>query len=712
MKSHSVALSEAMRQYRFAREHRAVTWLFPLFVSLTSFGCGARVEPIDPANSQTHWLEGCSTNAECGDLECLCGICTTVCTDDAQCDTLDTAAVCGTGGDRCAALTSSAVCVLSCTNDDGCSSGNTCVNGSCTVTTPPSGTQAAGAACDVDEDCASGTCAGPGCEPFSGVCAGQELTCGKSVREYCGCDNVTFSAASDCPGQRYAYAGSCDSTSEDDAGLPVSPTGFEVGAPCSTDEECASGACRTETCFAADARCVAPTQTTCLDNIVQFCGCDGVTVIGSSGGYGCAPAPYAYVGACRGGNQPAGGHCDVDADCASGTCEGMGCGPYEGVCADNSRDCTEDEYEYCGCDGTVFQSSSSCAGARYTYTEECRVPPTEEECAPLPETECGVRCYPIYGIEPDGSQEFVACSAQPLTTLEAFACALSPDGQLRSLPPSHVPNGWTLADQAACTPDCFSPFRNVELAKTPNAVGCECTSVGSACIEGVGMECMDGTDDLDPTRYWQLQQDVCNLDCDGGSYTLQACVDRYQSCAQGGIVLDKGTPVYCGVTPIECGLRDEAGCNYDCTPKWGTSRDGSRVYAGCFGPEEVCGNEVPETYCLQRLTPQTLVPQGDVVLTQTCTVPSGWATSALENCVSAGSAECLAKSQEECNAPCGVRYGRRSSEAEGEFIGCDYEECSSEVVVCAMNAEGDLVEFFGCALSGWSEVDSGLCQQE
>lgn len=38
--------------------------------------------------SQTNWLRLCDSNADCGELECVCGVCSSGCTTDAQCSEL------------------------------------------------------------------------------------------------------------------------------------------------------------------------------------------------------------------------------------------------------------------------------------------------------------------------------------------------------------------------------------------------------------------------------------------------------------------------------------------------------------------------------------------------------------------------------------------------------------------------------------------------
>lgn len=64
--------------------------------------------------------------------------------------------------------------------------------------------------------------------------------------------------------------------------------------------------------------------------------------------------------------------CFTGSECASGVCEGMGCGPdVPGTCAPGSRNCTQDPVAYCGCDDVTFYGSGSCPGERYARRGEC-----------------------------------------------------------------------------------------------------------------------------------------------------------------------------------------------------------------------------------------------------------------------------------------------------------------------------------------------------
>ncbi|MGE0545749.1 MAG: hypothetical protein AB7O24_28420 [Kofleriaceae bacterium] len=73
--------------------------------------------------------------------------------------------------------------------------------------------------------------------------------------------------------------------------------------------------------------------------------------------------------------QADGAACMVGTECASGVCEGEGCGEAQpGKCMPADRACTKDLREYCGCDGKTFRSSGSCPGQRFRARADCKAP--------------------------------------------------------------------------------------------------------------------------------------------------------------------------------------------------------------------------------------------------------------------------------------------------------------------------------------------------
>ncbi|MDH5671475.1 MAG: tail fiber domain-containing protein [Myxococcales bacterium] len=88
-------------------------------------------------NSQTHWLKGCSSDAECGDdLTCICGACAASCAAEAPCNVRGITTTCmGTDAPSvtalCGAPAPTMVCLQSCADDAGCGVGQRCAAGAC-----------------------------------------------------------------------------------------------------------------------------------------------------------------------------------------------------------------------------------------------------------------------------------------------------------------------------------------------------------------------------------------------------------------------------------------------------------------------------------------------------------------------------------------------------------------------------------------------------
>lgn len=69
--------------------------------------------------------------------------------------------------------------------------------------------RANGAPCSRGAECESGVCEGMGCGVDEARCAPQGRACTRDLVPYCGCDGVTFSASSTCPGRPYRARGRC-----------------------------------------------------------------------------------------------------------------------------------------------------------------------------------------------------------------------------------------------------------------------------------------------------------------------------------------------------------------------------------------------------------------------------------------------------------------------------------------------------------------------
>lgn len=97
--------------------------------------------PSEPqSNSQTNWYRTCKSSVECGDLECICGACTTLCSDLTDCreeSSLCLAITDSRADSFCAgAALTTPVCVQTC-DDTSCPQGTTCKEGVCLIEPPP-----------------------------------------------------------------------------------------------------------------------------------------------------------------------------------------------------------------------------------------------------------------------------------------------------------------------------------------------------------------------------------------------------------------------------------------------------------------------------------------------------------------------------------------------------------------------------------------------
>lgn len=102
-------------------------WIFAaaLLVAATALACSGSEGP--DTDSETHWMERCSEDADCGeDLDCLCGLCTTGCDD--ECDELTRK--CVEVGEQCEEVDDS-ICLERCEEDEDCPTDLECVDGVC-----------------------------------------------------------------------------------------------------------------------------------------------------------------------------------------------------------------------------------------------------------------------------------------------------------------------------------------------------------------------------------------------------------------------------------------------------------------------------------------------------------------------------------------------------------------------------------------------------
>src|SRR5690242_13846020 len=92
--------------------------------------CACGSTPPQSEQSQTHWLTECRSDADCGELSCVCGSCAAYCDDDESCDVAGLATSCRARASEAAHGlcgghdSTSAVCLVAC--DDGCGKDQHC----------------------------------------------------------------------------------------------------------------------------------------------------------------------------------------------------------------------------------------------------------------------------------------------------------------------------------------------------------------------------------------------------------------------------------------------------------------------------------------------------------------------------------------------------------------------------------------------------------
>jgi hypothetical protein len=164
--------------------------------------------------------------------------------------------------------------------------------------------------------------------------------------------------------------------SVDPGSNPVPDDGSTPSGTCLSNADCNGGVCEGEGCGDDQPGTCKPADRMCTRDSRPYCGCDGQTFRGSGT---CPGQRYAHAGECAPAGPTGGADgspCLAASDCASGTCEGQGCGDDQpGECKPAVRPCTRDYRPFCGCDGQIFRGSSSCPGQRFASRNECTASP-------------------------------------------------------------------------------------------------------------------------------------------------------------------------------------------------------------------------------------------------------------------------------------------------------------------------------------------------
>lgn len=143
-----------------------------------------------------------------------------------------------------------------------------------------------GAACGSDAECdAEQVCEGIGCGANEGRCVVRDRICTRDLATYCGCDGKEFENSGSCPGNRFAYRGSC------------SPA-LGLGESCSSGQQCASGLCMGEGLEGCSTGAMGVcSEAGCTKDLATYCGCNGFEFRGSGS---CPNQQFAYRGPCEG----------------------------------------------------------------------------------------------------------------------------------------------------------------------------------------------------------------------------------------------------------------------------------------------------------------------------------------------------------------------------------------------------------------------------
>jgi hypothetical protein len=374
-------------------------------------------------------------------------------------------------------------CPTACTADPQCQPGYHC-DGQCL---PDRGD---GESCDEHSDCTSGHCA----------------------NGFCCADGVCCSEAADCPGT-FSAAAACDA--------PASCQGTRV------DPVCQDSVCGSLT-VDDDSGCTAQTLS-------QACGhfsdrfCNGAFEQVQPA----CPDQCAGDGECDGAahcdgvcvaDQPAGGGCDEDSDCASGHCSnGLCCA--QGECCNTAADCPANFAKAASC-----TQPSTCQGQRIDAlctNHVCASLPVEDDSACTPAVEalpCGA--YVAKHCTGDADQAAPSCptacaddtACDPGAHCDSVCLGDLADGancnEDSDCASGHCSAGLCCAQGDCCLVAAACPAKYKAFPKCETTASCQGKRVDATCIDFV---CGSIDKDDDSGCGWWVTADDC------GPYKAVAC---------------------------------------------------------------------------------------------------------------------------------------------------------------------------------------------
>src|SRR5688572_28028419 len=125
-----------------AIKRRSARWPALAFFCAHALACEPNSVP-QTTDSQTNWLQPCQIDSQCGDLRCVCGVCTMRCGGDEACQDLPGSSCVPAGEARPVALCGGmdvpalGLCLPGCSSDAACADGQMCVAGVCSPVPEP-----------------------------------------------------------------------------------------------------------------------------------------------------------------------------------------------------------------------------------------------------------------------------------------------------------------------------------------------------------------------------------------------------------------------------------------------------------------------------------------------------------------------------------------------------------------------------------------------